>query len=85
MLIGFGTFLIYLTLLKYVQYDHEFYVLPATMWRAGQVILAAFVSTLPIMLGLSFFCMTYFGSSDRFASLDRSVIMLWASMNGDEV
>ena len=33
----------------------------------------------------AYFGMSYFGGSDRFASLDVSVIMLWATMNGDEV
>lgn len=40
---------------------------------------------MPIIIGVGIFCMTQFGSSYRFSSLDLSVMMLWSLMNGDEV
>lgn len=84
-LIGLGTFFIWLSLTKYLQYSKKLYTLPATMYRAGIVILVASVSVLPIMIGLSYFCMSIFGLSWRFRDLSSSLIMLWALLNGDEV
>lgn len=55
------------------------------MISAGKIILAALVSAIPIIVGLAFYCMTEFGFVYRFASLDNSIIMLWALMNGDEL
>ena len=55
------------------------------MLGAGQIIIAALISALPIIVGIAFFCMTEFGFVHRFSSLDQSIIMLWAIMNGDEL
>lgn len=85
LVMGLGTFFIWLSLLKYFQYSQQYYILPATMIGAGQVIMVALVSAFPIIVGLAFFCMTQFGYSWRFTSLDRSIIMLWCIMNGDEL
>lgn len=82
---GIGTFLIWLSLLKYFQYSQSFYILPATMLGASQVIMVALISAVPIIVGIAFFCMTNFGFCWRFNTLDKSIIMLWAIMNGDEV
>jgi len=71
--------------MKYLQYSPDYYVLPNTMAHAGKSIFIVFVSSLPIIIGLSFFCMTCFGSSWRFSSFQKSVIMLWSLMNGDEL
>ena len=84
-LMGMGTFLIWISLLKYFQYSQDFYILPETMLSAGQIILAALVSAIPIIVGIAFYCMTEFGFVWRFSSLDNSIIMLWSIMNGDEL
>jgi hypothetical protein len=84
-LIGMGTFLLYLSVLKYIQSSDELYTLPKTMIFSGGVILNALISSLPIMIATSIFCMTFFGDSYRFRTLDSSLIMLWSSMNGDEL
>lgn len=67
---GMGTFLIWLSLLKYFQYSQDFYILPATMLGAGSIIFASLVSAIPIIVGVSFFCMTEFSFLSRFATLD---------------
>lgn len=82
---GLGTFLIWISLLKYFQYSQDYYILPATMMGAGQTIIVALVSVFPIIVGVAFFCMTEFGMVWRFNTLDKSIIMLWAIMNGDEL
>jgi len=40
------------------------------MLGAGQIIIAALISALPIIVGIAFFCMTEFGFVHRFSSLD---------------
>ena len=83
---GLGTFLIWLSLMKYLQYSNSYYILAGTMISAGWVILISFVSILPILIGTSYFCMGIFGHmSWRFCSLSESVIMLWSVLLGDEV
>jgi hypothetical protein len=84
-IIGCGTGLIWLSLTKYLQYNKEMYALPGTMLGAGRQILLALISSLPIFVGLAYFCVSQFGSfSWRFATLRESLIMLWATSNGDE-
>mmetsp|Transcript_10034 Transcript_10034/g.15271 ORF Transcript_10034/g.15271 Transcript_10034/m.15271 type:complete len:279 (-) Transcript_10034:836-1672(-) len=85
LLIGLGTGLIWLSLMKYLQYSNAFYTLPATMLSAGYQILQAAVSAIPIIVGLAFCCMGFFGASWRFSSIHESIIMLFTIMNGDEV
>ena len=69
-IMGLGTFLIWLSMMKYLQYSNSYYILAATMISAGWVILIAFVSIIPILVGASYFCMGIFGHmSWRFCSL----------------
>jgi hypothetical protein len=69
-IMGLGTFLIWLSMMKYLQYSNSYYILAATMISAGWVILIAFVSIIPILVGASYFCMGIFGHmSWRFSSL----------------
>lgn len=60
-IIGFGTFLKWLTITKYIQYDEELNILPATVMKVGLPIAQQFVATGPIVIGLAFFAMAYFG------------------------
>jgi len=69
----------------YLQFDDELNILPATVKNVSLPIFKQFVSTLPIMIGIAYFCMSFFGMSWRFNSLDKSIIMLWANWNGDEL
>lgn len=57
-LMGLGTFLIYLSLLKYFQYSQDYYIIPATMISAGKIIMVAAITSLPMIIGLAFFCIT---------------------------
>ena len=84
-LMGLGTFLIWITLTSYLKYDDEINVMPATVMNVSGPLLRQFASTMPIVVGLSFFCMSYFGYSWRFNNLDKSIVMLWANWQGDEL
>jgi hypothetical protein len=86
LMIGCGTGLCWLSLTKYLQYSPEMYALPATMLGAGRQILLALISSMPIFVGVAYFCMSLFGGyTGRFRSLEASLYQLWALSNGDEV
>lgn len=84
-MIGVGTFLLYVSVMKYIQSSNEFYILPKTMITSSYHIFNALIAALPILIGISIFCMTFFSNSFRFRSFASSLIMLWSSMNGDEL
>jgi hypothetical protein len=69
----------------YLQFDDDFNILPATTKIVFNPILQQFVQTVPIIIGLTFFCISYFGMCWRFNSFDKGLIMLWANWNGDEL
>jgi len=85
LLIGLGTFLIYLSLLKYFQYSQEFYMIPGTMINSSKAIISAFVTFIPVFMGIGFFCMTNFGLYWRFKSLDYSCMLIWSVIQADEL
>jgi hypothetical protein len=78
-LMGLGTFLIWIGLTSFLKYDDEINVLPATVQNVSGPLLRQFASTFIIVIGISFFCMAFFGYSWRFNNLDKSVVMLWAN------
>jgi len=84
-LLGFGTFLVLLAITKYSQYDQRANVLPATVANTSGPMLRQLASTLPLMIGIAYYGMGAFGQSWRFNRLDKSMVMLWATWNGDEL
>jgi hypothetical protein len=73
-LVGGGTALIWCSLTKYLQHSKEMYALPATIIGSGRHIVMAFISVLPIFIGVAYFCVTIFGSfSWRFGSLRDAI------------
>lgn len=83
---GLATFIIIFTFTKYVEYNHKNNLFTETISVIQSPLIKMFVSTIPIMIGISYFCIGYFGmSSWRFRRLDTSMAMLWALWNGDEI
>ena len=85
LMFGLATFMIWMSLTMYLQFNDELNILPATVKIVSNSIIKNFIAAMPIMLGLCFFCMSFFGLCWRFNELDKSVIMLWAIWNGDEL
>ena len=69
----------------YLQFDDELNILPATIKIVNNQIMKQFIASFPVFLGLTFFCMSYYGMCWRFNDFDKSMIMLWAMWNGDEL
>ena len=81
-----GCSLLWINLVRYLQYNRNYYMVILTMRRGGPRVLRFMVGVLPIMMGYAFFGMTYFGSeSDRFETFGASMVTLFAVLNGDVI
>ena len=81
-----GCSLLWVNLVRYLQYNRNYYMVILTMRRGGPRVLRFMVGVLPIMMGYAFFGMTYFGSeSDRFETFGASMVTLFAVLNGDVI
>jgi hypothetical protein len=85
LMFGFANFLIWVGITKYLKYSDSLNILPATSIRVGLPIAKQLIATLPIVIGLAFFMISNFGSSWRFNSFHKGLIMLWALWYSDEV
>ena len=85
LLVGLGTFFLYFSLVKYLRYSSTYNSLISTLIRSGTAVISSFAALIPIFIGVAIYCMTQFGASYRFGSLDLSVMMLWALLLGDEL
>ena len=73
-------------MIKYLKYSKAFNILPATMMGVWKQIIKQMLATLPIVFGLAFFMMSFFGSqSNRFMTFERSCIMIWSVWQSDEL
>jgi hypothetical protein len=82
---GVGTFFIWLSMTMYLQFDDELNILPATVKMVSIPMLQQLISTIPIIVGLAFFNVSFFGHCWRFNNVPKSIMMLWSMWNGDEV
>lgn len=81
-----GCSLLWVNLVRYLQYNRNYYMVILTIRYAAPRVLRFLVGVLPIMMGYAFFGMTYFGSeSDRFSSFGASMVTLFAVLNGDVI
>lgn len=82
---GLGTFLLWLSLTMYLQFDNKLNDLPFTVILVFRQTVCALLEILPLLFGLTFFFVSYLGTSWRFNSFQHGVMMLWANWNGDEL
>ena len=81
-----GCSFLWINILRYMQYNRNYYMVILTMRRGGPRVLRFMVGVLPIMMGYAFFGMTYFGAaSDRFETFGASMVTLFAVLNGDVI
>merc|ERR1711907_55717 len=81
-----GCSLLWVNLVRYLQYNRNYYMVILTIRYAAPRVLRFLVGVLPIMMGYAFFGMTYFGSeSDRFSTFGASMVTLFAVLNGDVI
>lgn len=81
-----GCSLLWVNLVRYLQYNRNYYMVILTIRYASPRVLRFLVGVLPIMMGYAFFGMTYFGSeSDRFSDFGSAMVTLFAVLNGDVI
>ena len=81
-----GCSLLWVNLVRYLQYNRNYYMVILTIRFAAPRVLRFLVGVLPIMMGYAFFGMAYFGSeSDRFSTFGSSMVTLFAVLNGDVI
>ena len=59
---GFAIFLLWIGIIKYLKYSTSLNILPGTVMGVWKAIIKQMLATLPIVFGLGFFMMSYFGS-----------------------
>ena len=83
---GLGCAMLWISLVTYASGSFHYYTLVHTLTRALPRVLRFVVGVFPVYIGYALFGMLYFGDqSDRFADISRSLITLFALLNGDEI
>ena len=83
-LIGLGCSLLWISVLRYLEYYAAYYALILTLRRGVPRVLRFLVGVLPVLMAYAFFGMAFFGElSTRFGSFGDSIVTLFAILNGD--
>lgn len=62
LIFGLGNFFLWVGITKYLKYSDSLNILPATIMGVWKAIIKQLIATLPIVIGLAFFMMSFFGS-----------------------
>jgi hypothetical protein len=85
-LMGMGTALLWLSLLRYMEHERAYFNIVLTLRRAGPRVLRFLVGVLPIFIAYSLFALIMFSDRiPRFCDLRTSFVTLFANLNGDVV
>jgi len=84
--LGMGGFLCALTFMRYLIFSQRFYTLALTVRLALSRVSSMLLSALPIFSAYCIFGVVVFSQySDRFSSLDKTAVSLFALLNGDDI
>jgi hypothetical protein len=84
-LVGFGCFLAYINIGRYLKFYPDYSTIFETISRALPNVLRYLLGVVPIFLGFLFFGLCMFWRSERFSNTSNSMISLFAILNGDSV
>ena len=84
-LVGFGCFLAYINIGRYLKFYPEYSTIFQTISRALPNVLRYLLGVVPIFFGFLFFGLCMFWRSERFSSPSNTMITLFAILNGDSV
>lgn len=85
LLVGFGCFLAYLNIGRYLEFNQQYSAIFATIQVAVPNVLRYFLGVMPIFFGFIFFGLCMFWRSERFVSVSSTMRTLFSLMNGDSV
>ena len=84
--LGMGGFLCALSFMRYLIFSQRFYTLALTVRLALSRVSSMLLSALPIYSAYCIFGVVVFSQySDRFSSLDKTAVSLFALLNGDDI
>ena len=84
--LGIGTLLLWCTLLQYLEYSRSFNVVITTMRKAMPRVTRYVISVMPVYMGYTLAGLAMFSHySERFSTLTKVALTLFAVLNGDEI
>ncbi len=84
-LVGFGTMLAWVTIMKYLKYADNVDLLTSTLYHSWRNIFMFLVGVLPFFMGFVFLGQCIFWKYDKFEDMSATVVTLFALSNGDIV
>ena len=84
-LVGFGCFLAYINIGRYLKFYHDYSTIFETLSKALPNVLRYLLGVFPIFFGFLFLGLCLFWRSERFSSPSNTMITLFALLNGDSV
>ncbi len=83
--IGFGCFFSWLNILRYLQYNAQYFTLFTSLMKSLPSVVKFMVGVMPLFLGYAFFASAVFWQSNRFSSMSRTMYTQFALLNGDGI
>lgn len=85
-LLGIGTLLAWVNLVRYLEFDKKYTVLISALQRGFPNALRFLLGALPVFIGFALFGVAYFSeTSGRFSSFGTACVTLFGLQNGDDV
>lgn len=85
LILGVGIFLMYLSLLRYLGHNRNYYALVLTLRRSVPRVGRFLVGVTPVFMAYALFATVVFSDLPRFGDLQQSVVTLFAVLNGDVI
>ena len=83
--IGFGCFFAWVTILRYLQYNPNYFFMFNALGKSLPTVVRFMAGIMPLFLGYAFFATAVFWQSHRFEDLSRTMQTQFALMNGDGI
>jgi len=86
LLLGIGTLLAWINLVRYLEFDKKYTVLISALQRVFPNALRFLLGALPVFIGFALFGVAYFSETSlRFSTFGRACVTLFGLQNGDDV
>jgi len=86
LLLGIGTLLAWVNMMRYLEFDSKYTVLIHALGRGMPNVMRFIVSASPIFMGYCLFGVIYFSEdTQRFQNLDQASLTLFSLQNGDDI
>ena len=83
--IGFGCFFAWINILRYLQYDANYFFMFSAIFRSFPTVVRYLLGSLPVFVGYALFASSVFWASHRFQSASRAMHIQFALLDGDSI